>query len=59
MFDYSVTFSFELFSINTGVYAANTRLAKKYAKERILECAGLDVDDLSHEITVEIMGRLV
>jgi len=59
MFDYSVTFSFELFSITTGVYALNVRLAKKYAKERILECSGLDVDDLSHEITVEAMGRLV
>jgi hypothetical protein len=58
MFDYSVSISTDYFTIITGVYAEDDELAEKYAKEKILEYAGFDCDDLSHEITLEIMGRI-
>lgn len=58
MFDYSVSFSTDDFTINTGVYAETDELAEQYAKERILECAGLDLDDVRHSLTLEIMGRI-
>ncbi len=37
----------------------NEELAEQYAKERILECAGLDLDDVRYSMTLEIMGELV
>jgi hypothetical protein len=58
MFDYSVSISTESFTITTGVYAETVKQAKRYAKDRILETAGLDVEDLEHEITVEAMGKI-
>ena len=59
MFDYSVSFSTDDFTIITGVYAEDDELAEQYAKERILECAGLDLDDVRYSMTLEIMGELV
>lgn len=58
MFDYSVSFSTDYFTIITGVYAETDELAEQYAKERILEYAGLDLDDVRHSLTLEIMGRI-
>jgi len=58
MFDYSVSFSTDDFTITTGIYAETDELAEQYAKERILECAGLDLDDLRYDITLEICGRI-
>ena len=59
MFDYSVSFTTDDFTIITGVYAKDDELAEHYAKERILECAGLDLDDVRYSMTLEIMGELV
>jgi hypothetical protein len=56
MKDYEVKFSFELFTITTGVYAETKELAEQYAKARILENAGLDCDDLDYEVSIEVMG---
>ena len=58
MFDYSVSISTDYFTIITGVYAETDELAEQYAKEKILEYAGFDCDDLSHETTLEIMGGI-
>jgi len=58
MFDYSVSISTDYFTIITGVYAEDDELAENYAKEKILEYAGFDCDDLSHETTLEIIGRI-
>ena len=59
MFEYSVSISTDSFTISTGVYAESVARAKRYAKERLLETAGLDVDDFAeHEITVVALGEI-
>ena len=55
MKNYSVSVATDYFTIQTGVYAETEELAEQYAKERLLDTAGLDCDDFSHETTIEEM----
>jgi hypothetical protein len=50
---YNVEFSFDYFVVSTSVSAEDEEQAEQNAKDRIFEYAGLDVDDLSYEITLE------
>jgi hypothetical protein len=53
MKNYNVEFAFDYFTTSTSVSAEDEEQAEQNAKDRIFEYAGLDVDDLSHEITTE------
>jgi len=49
---YVVEFAFDYFVVSTSVGVEDKELAEQKAKDRIFEYAGLDVDDLSYDITI-------
>lgn len=50
---YNVEFAFDYFVVSTTTSAEDEEQAEQYAKDRIFEYSGLDVDDLSYEIILE------
>ena len=57
MKDYQATFICDYFTISTCIDADNKKQAERYAKQRIFEYSGLDLDDLEYEIKLEVMGE--
>lgn len=50
---YNVEFAFDYFTTSTSVSGRDEEQAEQYAKDRIFEYSGLDVDDLPYEVVIE------
>lgn len=50
---YNVEFAFDYFTTSTRVSGRDEEQAEQYAKDRIFEYSGLDVDDLPYEVVIE------